>query len=373
MALIRALGYHIKPFDMEKNFKNFFEQYNEFAHRFDIIRKGFSCDIWTKRIVLPPVSPEYFDSPARYVDLVEKIVREVKVDFVALPFSESTFSKDKTFIGEMLEENKSIVSSVKVAELGEVLSETKIIDVTDLLFEIANAAGPEGCTRFALAYGEQPETAYFPDAASRREGFSITLRYVSDLMEKIGPESNQEEIVASCSAILKYFDKLARRVSKMSETPYLGIDPSLSPWMEESVASLASKMLNDEFGNPGTYDVLNKLNIALEKASSEINALGFGEVMLPVAEDDLLKNLCKSGKMRLQQLVSMISICVAGLDMVAISLSTPRERVRRLLSDTFAVAYRKGKPVGVRLLLVPSNPGSEIEVSRFGKIPVLQV
>jgi uncharacterized protein (UPF0210 family) len=69
----------------------------------------------------------------------------------------------------------------------------------------------------------------------------------------------------------------------------------------------------------------------------------------------------------------MIQMCVAGLDMVAIPLSTSRERLARLLMDVLAIAHRKRRPVGVRLLLVPSNPNSYVEIGRFGKVPVLQV
>jgi uncharacterized protein (UPF0210 family) len=372
MALIRALGYHVTSINFETGPDEFYEQLYGLSSKIDNLRKGFDCEVWTRRVVLPQlpgVDPRLL---SRYVELAELAARDIGVDFIAFPFSDIKLNKYRSAFAEILKDNKNIVSSVKIAGLGEVPTYTEVASAVNALFELAETAGPEACTRFALACGDQPETAYFPDAASRREGFSITLRYVPDLMESIA-NGSIENLTTSLLKIFKHFEISAKRASKSAEVPYLGTDTSLSPWMEESVARLVSKMLGDEFGSPGTYDAVNRLNVALERANSEINALGFGEVMLSVAEDNMLKELCGAGKIGLQHLVSMIQMCVAGLDMVAIPLSTSRERLARLLMDVLAIAHRKRRPVGVRLLLVPSNPNSYVEIGRFGRVPVLQV
>ncbi|MBS7648283.1 MAG: DUF711 family protein [Thermoproteota archaeon] len=373
MALIRALGYHIAPLNLEVGPEDLSKRLYGLASKIDNLCRGFDCEVWTRRIVLPQLPDVDPRRIMRYVDIAEQFAHDMKVDFIALPFSNFEFNKYGIKLVEILGENKKVVSSVKVAELGDVPTYAKITDAVSTLFEMAEVAGPEGCTRFALAYGDQPETAYFPDAASRRDGFSITLRYIPDLLEKVYPSSKIDDLVVTLLYIFKHFDTLAKRISKDFETQYLGIDTSLSPWMEESVARLVSKILDDEFGSPGTYEVLNRLNMALERASSEITALGFCEVMLSVAEDNILKDLCRAGKIQLKELVSMISICVSGLDMVAIPLSTPKKRLARLLMDTFAIACKKRKPIGVRLIPVPCEPNSNVEVGRFGKMPVLQV
>jgi len=102
----------------------------------------------------------------------------------------------------------------------------------------------------------------------------------------------------------------------------------------------------------------------------EVKAVGFNEVMLPLAEDNCLKKRAKEGKLRLYDLISYIPICAVGLDMVPIPADISDEELLRILKDVEVMSSIKGRTVGVRVILASSKPGDEIELRRFGKVPI---
>ncbi|MEM3326533.1 MAG: DUF711 family protein, partial [Thermoproteus sp.] len=147
--------------------------------------------------------------------------------------------------------------------------------------------------------------------------------------------------------------------------PFLGIDGSLSPWGEKSVAKAIRRIFGVEVGRWGTHYSIRALNEAIW--SSGVKLLGFSEVMLPLAEDEELKRLVERGTLDLYKLVSYASTCVAGLDMVPIE--TDLETLKKILLDLEAIAKTKGRPVGVRVF--PAS-GQYFDVPGFGKTPVLR-
>jgi len=97
--------------------------------------------------------------------------------------------------------------------------------------------------------------------------------------------------------------------------------------------------------------------------------VGFNEVMLPLAEDDRLKELAAVGQLRFRDLLAATPACVAGLDMVPLPSTTETRVLKWVMRDLDAASKLKRKPLGMRVLLVGAAPGEEVELGMFGKTP----
>jgi len=331
---------------------------------------SFRSKIWTKRMVLPRLDEQADGSIAKMSELVQDRLSGSGLNYVALPLG--YFDPDRVCaeLVDSLCETKMPFFSLKLSALGEPLDEDRARSAARLLKRIAESGGPLDCARFAFSCGDQPGTAYFPDTASVRNGLTLSLRYVRETQDILKSEGgNKEEQVIS---LLRGVEEEAISASKRSSLEYLGMDCSLSPWMEESAAGLIESILGAEFGELGTYQAIFALNRLISRTSTKLRSLGFNEVMLPVAEDSKLKELALNGRITLSTLISLISVCVAGLDMVVLPLSTSISTLGKILQDVSSIANSKNRPVGIRLVLADGKPGDEIEMGQFGKVAIME-
>jgi len=90
--------------------------------------------------------------------------------------------------------------------------------------------------------------------------------------------------------------------------------------------------------------------------------------MLPVAEDNTLMQRVSEGSLTLSQLLLLTSVCVAGVDMVAVRRDL--ETYKSLLKSTMAIQFIKRRPYGVRV--IPSDGSGEFFLKEYGKIPEIK-
>ena len=236
--------------------------------------------------------------------------------------------------------------------------------VFKVLRRVKEELGPEALTRLGFFIGGEIETPYFPLSYPINEGVSVALRYADALINK--PSENYAGIITN---LLSNYESRIKPVLKSRGLRYLGIDSSLSPWMDESVVPIITELSGSEFPNPGTAYGVRKINdLILEsiKRSGTIS-LGFNEVMLPVGEDNLLKDLVREGRLRLEHLTFLASYCVAGVDMVVIDES--KVLVKGVVKDLVAANSVKGRPIGLRLIISDSD---EVKLRSFGPIPKIR-
>ncbi len=225
----------------------------------------------------------------------------------------------------------------------------------EFLRRIDKAGEPHLARNVALLLGGRVyDSPYYPAAIVAREGIALSLLYPDDV-------NSLDDVPAA----LKRAEKLGESFAASIGEPFLGVDGSLSPWGERSVAKAIHRVFGVRVGSWGTMAAIRALNEAIW--SSSIKLLGFSEVMLPLAEDEELKRLAEEGALDLHKLVSYASVCVAGLDMVPVEAN--EEDLRRMLLDLEAIAKSKGRAVGVRLF--PAS-GQHFDVPGFGKTPVLR-
>jgi len=235
----------------------------------------------------------------------------------------------------------------------------------EILRKIKNELGPEALTRVGFYVGGKIETPYFPLSYPIREGVSVALRY-ADVLANNSPERYFELIK---NTLITCESRIKPAVIREGLS-YLGIDASLSPWMEESVIPIVKKVSGNGFPGPGTAYGIKRLNdfISIAVRASGTPSVGFNEVMLPVGEDNIIKDIVRKGILRLEHLTFLASYCVAGVDMVVVEEN--KAIIKGIIKDVIAASEVKGKPVGLRLII---SDEEEIKLPSFGHIPKIKV
>ena len=306
-----------------------------------------NINIWTWRIALNPIKKDMLMDVA---SSVESIPREI--NYIAIPL-DGLGVDDVDAIVNLLTNTDRIFLSIHGDEMEYLI----FIQALKRL-----SSNPQLCTRIAFAIDKPILTPYFPLASSPEDGFGIAsaLLYVDDLL-------NTQDLSRRINEVfLKAYNIVDEVSSKLNAECY-GVDLSLSPWMKESVAVLIERIKGKPFNEGGTYKVIFNLNHLIKSISNQSKCVGFNEVMLPYAEDLRLMNLGERGLLNVYDLISLASVCVAGLDMVV----APYEGLEDMLWDAYAVLKSKNQPSGVRVIPVRANSGDKINLGRFGEVPVM--
>jgi len=318
-------------------------------------------EVWSVRAVSPPVEDAAGAlgvKPAKYVEGFYEAAVKV-ANYVAFPLR-------RLEPGELVEMMRSFERAYFSVEYAEGEEE----GIVEALRRIPEEAGWVAGSRFAVAFGGRPVTPYFPVTTSEVEGLTASLLYPTHVAELVeGGEPLPDALRATALEAYRLVYGAIDRAG--ASLPLIGLDLSLSPWGSDSVALLLEKLLGLPLFSPGTLSVLKAVNGALSLLASSLGAVGFNEVMLPLAEDDRLKELAAVGQLRFRDLLAATPACVAGLDMVPLPSTTETRVLKWVMRDLDAASKLKRKPLGMRVLLVGAAPGEEVELGMFGSVPVL--
>ena len=346
MPIVRALTFFI-PIE---NFRKFEKALSEYIAWVENILEDFPLEPWTVRTVLPP--PPNNVSIDTWRKLLDYIIDNLGIDNPLIHgFSIPLSSKRLVDYIELLRTYDNLFGNIEF--------QPDTLDALDYLYGYDE---PDMYTRMAVTFGKTVKTPYFPATSNTDNlfGFGIALRYV-DLINKY--------LEGHTSDLSNYLDGVEMKLSGYGAL-YLGMDLSLSPWMEESVASIIEKHYGCRVGAPGSYHAVYNINLLINNIMREIGlkTLGFNEVMLPVGEDNRLMELTRERELRLMDLVGLTNVCVAGLDMVVI----PRDNeiIRNVVRDLYSISRARGKTIAMRI--IPSNE-DEVYIGRFGSIPAIRV
>ncbi|PVU75148.1 DUF711 domain-containing protein, partial [Sulfolobus sp. SCGC AB-777_G06] len=228
--------------------------------------------------------------------------------------------------------------------------------------DIVYSLDPEIATRVAILVNEEfLTTPYFPvgSANTINDSLSSSLIYVREF------EENRAE------RALAFADEYSKKISKEIGIRYLGIDASLSPWMEESTGRLIENLSGEKMFSFGQLSTVANINRRIFELvwRLKIAPIGFSELMLPVAEDNVLMERVREGSLTLSQLMALTSVCVAGLDMIAVKRDI--ELYKKILRDSMAIQFTKRRPYGIRI--ISSTGEGEIYLKEYGKIPEIKI
>lgn len=354
MAVVRALAIHI-PSDFLSI--DMLDKVVEVIDRVMDCIKRYKVDPWTLRLVYPALISGSNLDLGRYLNDIFSVVGNSVMISIGIEESLGRFND----IVQLLYTHKRFYSSIRcdtdycIEKAVNSLYLRKDVDINIY-------------TKLALLIGSWVETPYFPATSntSNSIGLSASLRYV-DLVDKALFNNLPQELFNFIELIRRQLEN----VSSCSGIPFLGMDLSLSPWKEESVARLVEKLIGNKIGFPGTLNAISSLNKLIEGIIKRLKILsiGFNEVMLPVAEDNVLNERVRDGDIRLRDLIGYSTVCVAGVDMTAVPRSVD---IRRIAIDLFTIYKIKKKSIGMRIIPVDQEPGSAITLEMFGTTYIIK-
>ncbi len=318
--------------------------------------KGYT--IWSTRIALPP--PPQSVSIDRILDVRDKVEKGI---FIAV----GGFYDDDPRINSLNE-----IASNNMFSYIAVKDHAKLGDLAFTLLKWSLDT-PQIMVRIALEFSGNREflTPYFPITATPRHlqepVYTIALLYPNWIIDNI-KEPSLSEFSRTVREAVDKVNQDAERTAGEHGIPFAGVDASLSPWMSDSVARLLELVGGCSLESYDCIPVLYSVNNVL----NTVGKVGFNEVMLPVGEDDYLKEKAQKGTLALEDLVHLTPYCLAGLDMVALTLSA--SQLHSLFKTLHLIARIKNRELGFRgVMLPPDYPEEGVKLERFGFIPIVKL
>ena len=331
-----------------------------FSESVDSLSKGLEIPVWTKRVAITPIEPN--QDALNIVDTMLQLTQGF-IGYLAVPMK-VTKEQDINIVVKILSKGSGVYISTtdEYTELGL---------FKKLLKKVYKELGSVATTRVALSLRRFLLTPYFPAATALdgEIGVAGALLYVSDLIRE---ENLKENIGIHIFNVYNNAIALQNELAKALMIRNYGLDLSFSSWMEESMTTLLEYISGAPIGDVGTLDAINFLNKSLQKAIDDykLNITGYNEVMLPYGEDSGLMSLGKQELLDLYDFISFASVCVAGVDMIALPKT---DKLGTILRDIYAVLDAKKRPSGIRIILTDANPLEIIDLEKFGKIPVIKI
>ncbi len=351
---IRALTIHIDPNTIKEKLSHYLE---ELISNINEASSKFNLKIWTIRLA---ITPQTLNNTITFANKLEKTIpNEINYITIPLKIKSNDSSQD---IYNLIEQNKRIFISIT----GGI---NELMKFKDLLIHIKEKQNYELFIKTAFSIPKHIITPYFPSATAieNENGISAALLYINDL---INANSIENEIIKCYTNA----NQLLSQISSKFKIKNYGIDLSLSPWMNESIANLIEKYGKIKFNKPGTHHAIYKLNNEIRNIIVKygLNVIGFNEVMLPYAEDNKLMELGGKGELTVYDLISYASICVAGIDLPIIP-SLNENEIEKLIKDIYSILKVKNKPSGIRLILTSLKPSEIADLGFIGKAPVMKL
>lgn len=349
MPVLRALTFFI-PIDSytDPGWRDISEYIDWSSH----IIKEFPLKPWTVRYVLPEI-----DLGTKY-----RVIYSFLKEFFSIVGEEYPVS------GLAVREGSSLIKDIlKLLDRYPRLYSNILVDAGDVkgiidFIYLSRGYSPDIYTRLSLTMMEWVKSPYFPSTVNRGNdyGFTLSFRYC-DLMDRY--------LDGDRRPLHRFFRGVEEALAEYGSL-FLGIDYSLSPWMDESVGGIIERHFNIKVGEPGTFSGIHFINNVIKRIYRRFTMpyIGFNEVMLPIGEDNILKERVREGVLRLSTLIGLSSVCVAGLDMAP--LRRGKGLLYRVIKDVYTMSIVKGRPLGLRIIPV-DNGVEEVDLDRFGVVPVI--
>jgi uncharacterized protein (UPF0210 family) len=352
----------------------------------DDVGLGYGIPIVNKRISVSPIAVAAGGFSAEQMVQVaiglDDIARELRCDFLG-GFSalvEKGFSRgDRALIDaipEALARTGRICSSINVASTAAGIN----MDAVALMGRTVCLAAERtadrdgiGCAKLVV-FANIPQDVPFmagaylgvgePDAVIN-VGVSGpgVVRKAIDRARAANPALDlgglSEVIKRTAFKVTRVGELIGRRVAERLGLPFGVADLSLAPTPNagDSVGEIFQSLGLDSIGSPGSTAVLAMLNDAVKKggifASSHVG--GLSGAFIPVSEDPSIAEAARTGRLSLEKLEAMTSVCSVGLDMVAIPGDTPAETIAAIIADEMAIGVINGKSTAARLIPVPGK------------------
>ena len=231
-------------------------------------------------------------------------------------------------------------------------------NTADIIRQIAHRTDAGyGNLRFAALMNCPPNTPFFPAAYwhDTRTNFSIGWQAIDLVQDAFRDAPNLEIGLQNLKTVMEAEGQrivaLAQTLAQEWGIKFVGIDASLAPMGDESIAYAMEQQLPGYFGERGTLTVAAGLTRTLQ--SLELPLCGYSGLMLPVLEDVGLGARSEAGYFNLDSLLLYSTVCGTGLDTIPIPGNASTSQIAAILTDVATLSIKLNKPLSVRLFPVP--------------------
>ena len=370
----------------------------------DEIAKEYGIPVVNKRISVTPIgligasackTPEDFVVLAKTLD---KAAKAVGVNFIggysALVSKGMTKSEEMLLqsIPMALSETDVVCSSVNVGSTKTGINMDAVRMMGRVIKETAERTKSQdsiGCAKLVVFCNAPDDNPFMAGAFHGvTEADSIINVGVSGpgVVKKALEQARGMDFEFLCETIKKTAFKItrvgqlvAKRASEMLGVPFGIVDLSLAPTpaVGDSVAEILQEIGLECPGAPGTTAALALLNDQVKKggimASSYVG--GLSGAFIPVSEDHGMIEAVEEGKLTLEKLEAMTSVCSVGLDMIAIPGDTSAATISGIIADEMAIGMINQKTTAVRLIpVIGKGVGDQAEFGGLlGYAPIMPV
>lgn len=386
----------------EKIYNKIVKYGKDLVEKANEIGKKYGVEIVNKRVSVTPISliaaASNDDNYVEFAKTLDKAAKEIGVDFIggfsALVQGEMTESDEKLIksIPLALSNTDFVCSSVNVGntKMGLNMDAAKLMG--DVIVETAQKTKDNdsiGCAKlvvFANAVEDNP----FMAGAFHGVGMGDVVLHVGVsgpgvvkyAIEKVRDKDFNilsETIKKTAFKITRLGELIGKEVAKEIGVNFGTIDLSLAPTpaIGDSVARILEEIGIETVGGHGTTAALALLNDAVKKggimASNHVG--GLSGAFIPVSEDEGMIAAARSGKISLDKLEAMTSVCSVGLDMIAIPGETKPSTITAMIADEAMIGIINNKTTAVRIIpVIGKNVKEEAHFGGLlGSAPIMPV
>lgn len=345
------------PYQLQRaaNFNNTCRTHFE-TNGYEVQTTRISCQIWDE--------PRNIDT----ILALESTAQEVGIEFLSL----GTIAPDKRCtethlaqIAELIVKSEILFATVTLTtQTGNVtpgIPET----TADIIRQIAHQTeAGYGNLRFAALMNCPPNIPFFPAAYwhDTRTNFGIGWQAIDLVEDAFVDAPNLETALQNLKTLMETegekIVKLAEAFAEDWGTKFIGIDASLAPMGDESIAYAMEHQLPGCFGESGTLTAAAGITQTLQSLSLPL--CGYSGLMLPVLEDVGLGKRSEECYFNLDSLLLYSTVCGTGLDTIPIPGDATMSQIAAILTDVAALSIKLNKPLSVRLFPVPGLKAGEI-------------
>lgn len=354
-----------------------------FSSMYQILEEKFFNDgieIQTKRLVLQAIRPDSCLEQARLLgalDSIATVVEKLAIRWFCLPIS----GENEWRCGDLRKCSVELIRRYPNLFLHHIMAENGKVHVScapiaaQAVLDVSRMSN-NGYDNFRVGVGANivPNTPFFPFSIhENKRGFSLAVELLEPLMAELDENNTlslnklEERLILLVTDICLYVDAIAKQAAHyLGDTyEYKGIDISIAPFPDKtkSVAKLIEMISRVRFGSMGTLTATAFLTNIIKKslAVSRVHTSGFNGVMFSHLEDAYLANVIRqTPDICLEMFMLYAAVCGCGIDMVPIPGNTLQDELVRLYTDVATLSNRYNKPLGVRVLPIPTKRINEI-------------
>ena len=316
------------------------------------------------------ISSQIWDE-ARNIDSIlalEAEARALGIEFISLgtiPPENRHTETHLAQVADVIVQSEILFATVTLTTQSRQLVSDVTEKSADIIRQIAHRTDDGyGNLRFAALMNCPPNTPFFPAAYwhDSRTNFSIGWQAIDFVQDAFTDASNLETGLQNLKDIMETEGQklvaLAETIAKEWGTKFIGIDVSLAPMGDDSIAYAMEQLLSGCFGDSGTLTVAAGLTRTLKSLSLPL--CGYSGLMLPVLEDVGLGKRSEECYFNLDSLLLYSTICGTGLDTIPIPGDATTEQIAAILTDVGTLSLQLNKPLSVRLFPVPGLKAGNI-------------